>query len=200
MESNDLDLSDPAVVSVVIDVMQHNDHQRKRLYPKVFYVGGHWVGRVRPQYFPIALKSNDLGIRYVPDNVLDELIPEWREYMNGKLLPINSRTFDDAWLAWCARERQKYAVNRVPFPKPRSSSAPSNAHGGATTAPPQTEQTQGTGQFSTTTAQGSQSMEAVAVMMETLGRSNQQLARMVFQQGEQQLRLAQMLRDPRRRQ
>ncbi|KAJ5690668.1 hypothetical protein N7462_005060 [Penicillium macrosclerotiorum] len=99
------------------DVMRRNDPNEKRTYPAVFYTSGHSSMRVRPPYWRVALESDYQAVRYLSDELLDELIEHWRGYMNGRDLPTSYREEQKNWLQWCRFEREKYMQNGVPYPE-----------------------------------------------------------------------------------
>ncbi|KAJ5371267.1 uncharacterized protein N7496_007359 [Penicillium cataractarum] len=158
MESEELDILDPDQLLGLIEALKTNDPQKKKAFPTVFYTGGHWAGRVRPQYFEFALMTDLKSVRYVSDEVLDKLIPEWREYMNGKSFPSNAKAHEASFRAWCVRERAQYEANGVPFP--RSSS---KRRATATAAALGARTTQGSAQPSATMGQRGQAMNVRSI-------------------------------------
>ncbi|OOQ88453.1 hypothetical protein PEBR_12201 [Penicillium brasilianum] len=157
MASEEVDI-DPDQLLELFEVLKTNDPQKKRAFPDVFYTSGHWSGRVRPKYFNLALMANFNSVRYVSDEVLDELIPEWRKYMNGKSFPSNAKAHEATFRAWCIRERMQYEANGVPFPQPLPTSTSNNRRATATVAPPSARISQDSTRPSTTMGQQSQAM------------------------------------------
>ncbi|CEJ58155.1 hypothetical protein PMG11_06825 [Penicillium brasilianum] len=157
MTSEEVDI-DPDQLLELFEVLKTNDPQKKRAFPDVFYTSGHWSGRVRPKYFNLALMANFNSVRYVSDEVLDELIPEWRKYMNGKSFPSNAKAHEATFRAWCIRERMQYEANGVPFPQPLPTSTSNNRRATTTAAPPSARTSQGGTRPSITMGQQSQAM------------------------------------------
>lgn len=158
MESEELDILDPDQLLGLIEALKTNDLQKKKSFPTVFYTGGHWAGRVRPQYFEFALMTDLKSVRYVSDEVLDKLIPEWREYMNGKSFPSNAKAHEASFRAWCIRERAQYEANGVPFPQ-----SASKRRARASAAALGVRTTQGSAQPAATMGQQGQAMNVRSV-------------------------------------
>lgn len=74
-------------------------------------------GTIRTQYIPFALASNQNCRRYLSDEVLDRIIPPWREYWRGeKVLENVDKPFKAEFEAFFRAERVKYTQQNVPWP------------------------------------------------------------------------------------
>ncbi|KAJ5906406.1 uncharacterized protein N7473_003322 [Penicillium subrubescens] len=88
-------------------------------YPSLCYPShmGSLAGQVRAPYLPIACELSPNGHRFLPDKTLDEVCPDWRQYMTGKTpLPPTYSHLQGAWDAWCKNERRRYFELGVPYP------------------------------------------------------------------------------------
>ncbi|KAJ5288833.1 hypothetical protein N7478_001863 [Penicillium angulare] len=99
---------------VLREIMERNQPDEKKELPEVFNLqGGPHIGRVRPPYWSVALATQPSGHRYLSDAVLDEILPFWKELLNGD----SSRTvkyYMEKWQglkskfeAWMEKEKSK---------------------------------------------------------------------------------------------
>lgn len=95
------------------------DKTIRRQHPEIFYKEGNWNGRVRIQYWPVALATNSHGVRYLSNTDLDEPFPDWKEYVrveNPKSTPSRSVEYTNPWKNWLAKERKKLTELGLPWP------------------------------------------------------------------------------------
>ncbi|KAF9247976.1 hypothetical protein DTO013E5_5065 [Penicillium roqueforti] len=99
------------------DVMIRGDKDEMRQYQDVFYGTGSVAWTVRSPYWNIALATDDEGIRLLPDNVLDRVLPKWRQILTGETIPTPKYGVIDSFRAWLASEEKKASDLGKPWPE-----------------------------------------------------------------------------------
>lgn len=105
---------------LVRKIIAHRDLNAKRKYDKVFYVDEARLGQIRPQWWPVVLGLSDWGSRPIPDNLIDEVIPLWREYLlPGAKLPAGYESCQKQWDMFVQMQIEKYRTQHIGFPHPQ---------------------------------------------------------------------------------
>ncbi|OQE46831.1 hypothetical protein PENCOP_c001G01256 [Penicillium coprophilum] len=89
------------------DVMIRGDKSAMRKNQDVFYVTGSVAWTVRSPYWNVALATDDDGNRYLSDDVLDEVLPKWRQILTGETVPTAKYGVVDSFRLWLASEEKK---------------------------------------------------------------------------------------------
>ncbi|KAJ5383887.1 hypothetical protein N7517_001798 [Penicillium concentricum] len=89
------------------DVMIRGDKNAMRKNHEVFYVTGSVAWTVRSPYWNVALATDDEGNRYLSDDVLDEVLPKWRQILTGETIPTPKYGVVDSFRLWLASEEKK---------------------------------------------------------------------------------------------
>jgi hypothetical protein len=85
----------------------------------MFYSGGHPAGQVLPIHWPVALATNDEGYRYLSDRRLNELIPDWKQLITGKVGFKNGRReWQEGWKIWRQIQEKKVRMLHNSWPSP----------------------------------------------------------------------------------
>ncbi|KAJ5179510.1 hypothetical protein N7492_002720 [Penicillium capsulatum] len=104
---------------VIRQILASQNETEKQRYPNVFYIGGTYRGQVKPPFWPVVVGLSDAGRRYLPDRIIDDAIPFWREYMlAGALLPEGWGSHQATWDAFLSTELHKYLRLGRPWPFP----------------------------------------------------------------------------------
>ncbi|CAI7657799.1 unnamed protein product [Penicillium glandicola] len=98
------------------DVMTRGDKDAMRKHHDVFYVTGSVAWTVRSPYWNVALATDDQGNRFLPDNVLDSVLPKWRQILTGETIPTPKYGVVDSFRSWLANEEKKASDLGKPWP------------------------------------------------------------------------------------
>ncbi|KAJ5513514.1 hypothetical protein N7463_003066 [Penicillium fimorum] len=98
------------------DVMIRGDKNAMRKNQGVFYVTGSVAWTVRSPYWNVALATDDEGNRYLSDDVLDEVLPKWRQILTGETIPTPKYGVVDSFRLWLASEEKKASDLGKPWP------------------------------------------------------------------------------------
>ncbi|KOS46461.1 hypothetical protein ACN38_g2665 [Penicillium nordicum] len=98
------------------DVMTRGDKDAMKRYPDVFYVTGYVAWTVRSPYWNVALATNDHGNRLLSDDVLDRVLPKWRQILTGETIPTPKYGVVDSFRSWLASEEKKASDLGKPWP------------------------------------------------------------------------------------
>ncbi|KAJ5959651.1 uncharacterized protein N7479_006801 [Penicillium vulpinum] len=89
------------------DVMTRGDKEAMRKHTDVFYMTGSVAWTVRSPYWNVALATDDEGNRLLSDDVLDNVLPKWRQILTGETIPTPKYGVVDSFRAWLASEEKK---------------------------------------------------------------------------------------------
>ncbi|KAF7519923.1 hypothetical protein PCG10_009691 [Penicillium crustosum] len=107
------------------DVMTRGDKNAMKKHPDVFYLTG-WVSwTVRSPYWNVALATDDQGNRLLSDEVLDRVLPKWRQILTGETIPTPKYGVVDSFRSWLAREEKKASDLGKPWPNTPIKNVPS---------------------------------------------------------------------------
>ncbi|CAI7603408.1 unnamed protein product [Penicillium discolor] len=98
------------------DVMTRGDKDAMKKHPDVFYVTGYVAWTVRSPYWNIALATDDQGNRLLSDDVLDKVLPKWRQILTGETIPTPKYGVVDSFRSWLASEEKKASDLGKPWP------------------------------------------------------------------------------------
>ncbi|KGO42981.1 hypothetical protein PEXP_027300 [Penicillium expansum] len=118
------------------DVMTRGDKDEMRKHTDVFYVTGSVAWTVRSPYWNVALATDGEGNRILSDDVLDKVLPKWRQILTGETIPTPKYGVVDSFRSWLASEEKKatdlgkswpnrhvnavYSVSKPKFVSPRT--------------------------------------------------------------------------------
>ncbi|CAG8892456.1 unnamed protein product [Penicillium egyptiacum] len=98
------------------DVMTRGDKDAMKKHADVFYVTGYVAWTVRSPYWNVALATDDEGNRLLSDDVLDKVLPKWRQILAGETIPTPKYGVVDSFRSWLAREEKKAIDLGRPWP------------------------------------------------------------------------------------
>ncbi|KAJ5399721.1 hypothetical protein N7465_010210 [Penicillium sp. CMV-2018d] len=98
------------------DVMTRGDKEAMKKHPDVFYVTGYVAWTVRSPYWNVALATDDQGNRLLSDDVLDRVLPKWRQILTGETIPTQKYGVVDSFRSWLASEEKKASYLGKPWP------------------------------------------------------------------------------------
>lgn len=98
------------------DVMARGDKDAMKKQPDVFYVTGYVAWTVRSPYWNVALATDDQGNRLLSDDVLDKVLPKWRQILTGETIPTSKYGVVDSFRSWLASEEKKASDLGKPWP------------------------------------------------------------------------------------
>lgn len=102
-------------------MIARRDDRLKRKWPRVFFLDAARFGQLRPQWWVGVVGINELGVRQMPDELLDDAIPLWREYMiPGAKLPAGYEKCQSIWNHFIEGQLVKYKEHGVPYPGPKN--------------------------------------------------------------------------------
>ncbi|EKV06297.1 hypothetical protein Pdw03_3462 [Penicillium digitatum] len=99
-------------------VMTRGDKDAMRKHTDVFYVTGSVAWTVRSPYWNVALATDDEGNRILSDDVLDKVLPKWRQILTGETIPTPKYGVVDSFRSWLVREEKKASDLGKPWPNP----------------------------------------------------------------------------------
>ncbi|CAG7956569.1 unnamed protein product [Penicillium nalgiovense] len=99
------------------DVMTRGDKDAMKKHADVFYITGYVAWTVRSPYWNIALATDDKGNRFLSDDVLDKVLPKWRQILTGETIPTPKYGVVDSFRSWLASEEKKANDLGKPWPK-----------------------------------------------------------------------------------
>ncbi|KAJ6188360.1 hypothetical protein N7519_003268 [Penicillium mononematosum] len=99
------------------DVMTRGDKEAMKKHADVFYITGYVAWTVRSPYWNIALATDDEGNRFLSDDVLDKVLPKWRQILTGETIPTPKYGVVDSFRSWLASEEKKANDLGKPWPK-----------------------------------------------------------------------------------
>jgi hypothetical protein len=99
------------------DVMTRGDKDAMKRHADVFYITGYVAWTVRSPYWNIALATDDEGNRFLSDEVLDKVLPKWRQILTGETIPTPKYGVVDSFRSWLASEEKKANNLGKPWPK-----------------------------------------------------------------------------------
>ncbi|KAJ6151989.1 hypothetical protein N7497_006308 [Penicillium chrysogenum] len=98
------------------DVMARGDKDAMKKHADVFYITGYVAWTVRSPYWNIALATDDEGNRFLSDDVLDKVLPKWRQILTGETIPTPKYGVVDSFRSWLASEERKANNLGKPWP------------------------------------------------------------------------------------
>ncbi|KAJ5435001.1 hypothetical protein N7491_005596 [Penicillium cf. griseofulvum] len=98
------------------DLMIRGDKKGMRKHPDVFYVTGSVAWTVRSPYWNVALATDEDGNRFLSDDILDEVLPKWRQILHGETIPTPRYGVVDSFRLWLASEEKKANDLGKPWP------------------------------------------------------------------------------------
>lgn len=98
------------------DVMTRGDKDAMKKHTDVFYVTGYVAWTVRSPYWNVALATDDQGNRLLSDDVLDRVLPKWRQILTGETIPTPKYGVVDSFRSWLASEEKKASYLGKPWP------------------------------------------------------------------------------------
>lgn len=107
------------------DVMTRGDKDAMRQHQDVFYVTGSVAWTVRSPYWNVALATDDEGNRILSDEVLDRVLPKWRQILTGETIPTPKYGVVDSFRSWLASEEKKACDLGKPWPDTPVEAVPS---------------------------------------------------------------------------
>ncbi|KAJ5835607.1 hypothetical protein N7447_001633 [Penicillium robsamsonii] len=109
------------------DVMIRGDKNAMKKHQEVFYVTGSIAWTVRSPYWNVALATDDEGNRYLSDDVLDEVLPKWKQILAGETIPTLKYGVVDSFRLWLASEEKKASDLGKPWPQSTPINTPASA-------------------------------------------------------------------------
>ncbi|KGO74734.1 hypothetical protein PITC_083430 [Penicillium italicum] len=107
------------------DVMTRGDKDAMRKHTDVFYVTGSVAWTVRSPYWNVALATDDEGNRILSNDVLDKVLPKWRQILTGETIPTPKYGVVDSFRLWLASEEKKASDLGKPWPNPTANAVSS---------------------------------------------------------------------------
>ncbi|KAJ6157502.1 hypothetical protein N7470_005094 [Penicillium chermesinum] len=108
---------DPLPDCAIREIIAQGSVAAYRCHPSIFARSEDNTFQVEPAYWPVALATDARGHRYLPDHLLDTILPSWRALMNLDLKAISIRGSKQAeeWMRensgrlieWVEKEKAK---------------------------------------------------------------------------------------------
>lgn len=92
-------------------------------YPEIFHtIGNGSKGKLKVQFYPVALATNQDGVRYLSDALLNKVLPSWKAYLNQRT-QFNPRhdMWRSGWSDWLTKEKDKLRGLNLSWPSKHAS-------------------------------------------------------------------------------
>ncbi|KAJ5560157.1 hypothetical protein N7513_002556 [Penicillium frequentans] len=92
-------------------------------YPEIFHtIGNGSKGTLKVQFYPVALATNQDGVRYLSDALLNKVLPPWKAYLNQRR-QFNRRhnMWKSGWSDWLIKETDKLRGLNLSWPSKHAS-------------------------------------------------------------------------------
>lgn len=112
------DANSPQITDCQIRTMIKSKDPDWSNHPEVFHTtGGGWKGKLKVQFYPVALATNPDGVRYLSNEILNKVLPPWKEYLSQrKALSYRHNIWMDDWSDWMKKEKDKLRGLKLSWP------------------------------------------------------------------------------------